>query len=85
MGSCSCCRTEAELQEVRAFKEAAQALLKREDRKTAYDLRLARYYMWAQTSATVFLACQVPTGMPLWVGHCAHCAVARSMWLFIGS
>ncbi|KAI3436650.1 hypothetical protein D9Q98_006066 [Chlorella vulgaris] len=55
-------RTEAELQEVRAFKEAAQALLKREDRKTAYDLRLARYYMWAQTSATVFLACLVPTG-----------------------
>ena len=37
-----------------------------EDRRVRYDLALARYYMWAQTAATVFLACRVPTGG--WVG-----------------
>ena len=38
-------------------------MAQREDRGAAtYDLRLARFYMWAQTAATVFLACRVPTG-----------------------
>lgn len=30
--------------------------------QVTYDLRLARFYMWAQTDLTVFLACRVPTG-----------------------
>ena len=38
-------------------------MAQREDRgATTYDLRLARFYMWAQTAHTVFLACRVPTG-----------------------
>ena len=28
----------------------------------AYELALARFYMWAQTDATVFLAVRIPTG-----------------------
>lgn len=55
-------RPEPELKEIRAFKEAAHAMLAREDRREAYDLRLARYYMWAQTDMTVYVACRVPTG-----------------------
>ena len=55
-------RTERELQDIRAFKDAAYELLQRDDRQTVYDLRIARFYMWAQTASTVYLACRVPTG-----------------------
>lgn len=55
-------RSEAELKNIRSFKDAAQDILKREDRRQFYDLRIARFYMWAQTDATVYIACQVPTG-----------------------
>ena len=55
-------RSEAELQDIRSFKEAAATMALREDRRSAHDPRLARFYMWAQTAATVFLACRVPTG-----------------------
>lgn len=55
-------RSERELRDIRSFKQVAQELLKREDRKRLYDLRLARFYMWAQTEAYVFIACMIPTG-----------------------
>lgn len=55
-------RTKAELQDIRAFKEAAAELAALPDAQLRYDLRLARFYMWAQTAATVYLACSVPTG-----------------------
>lgn len=55
-------RSERELKDIRAFKEAAYELLNREDRQLIYDLRLARFYMWAQTNTSVFIACRVPTG-----------------------
>lgn len=55
-------RSERELKDIRAFKDVAYQMLKREDRRSAYDLRLARFYCWAQTDATVFIACRVPTG-----------------------
>ena len=29
-----------------------------------YDLSLARFYMWAQTEAMVYVAVHVPTGAP---------------------
>lgn len=57
-----CHRTKAELQDIRAFKEAAAELAALPDAQLRYDLRLARFYMWAQTAATVYLACSVPTG-----------------------
>ncbi len=47
-------------------------MLKREDRQVQYDLELARYYMWAQTDATVFVACRVFTGEP-----------GQGAWLFL--
>ena len=31
--------------------------------QVAFDLRLARYYMWAQTDYMVFVAVHVPTGV----------------------
>lgn len=55
-------RSDPELRDIRAFKDAAQEMLRREDSRTAYDLRLARFYMWAQTPGSVLLACRVPTG-----------------------
>jgi hypothetical protein len=56
-------RSEVELQEARAFKEAAAALRASapEPRRT-HDPRLARFYSWAQTSDCVFIAVHVPTG-----------------------
>lgn len=54
--------TEAELHDIREFKEAAQEALKLEDRARRFHPRLARFYMWAQTQATVWLACRVPCG-----------------------
>ena len=60
-------RSEAELKESRAFKEAAVAA--RAGAAAAalppqcwHDPRLGRYYMWAQTDALVFVAVHVPTG-----------------------
>ena len=32
--------------------------------QVTYEHELARYYMWAQTNDTVFIACHVPTGKP---------------------
>ena len=32
--------------------------------QVAYDLELARYYMWAQTDRFVYIAISVPTGEP---------------------
>ena len=57
-------RTDDELREIRAFKEAAaDAHLRRRGHHTrTYDPRLARYYMWAQTARRVYVAVHVPTG-----------------------
>ncbi|KAL4442949.1 hypothetical protein ABPG77_008440 [Micractinium sp. CCAP 211/92] len=56
-------RSEAELRDIRAFKQAALEVRQRPDKgATSYDLRLAKFYMWAQTPGTVFVACRVPTG-----------------------
>ena len=55
-------RGEGELQDIRAFRAAAAAAAGRGDRRTAYDLALARFYMWAQTADAVVIACRVPTG-----------------------
>lgn len=61
--ACRCCRSEAELKDIRAFKEAALEVRRLPDKgATTYDLRLARFYMWSQTPCTVFIACRVPTG-----------------------
>lgn len=54
-------RSESELREVRAFKEAA-AVLAAAGADAQPDFRLQRYYMWAQSSERVFLALHVPTG-----------------------
>lgn len=59
---CNPRRSEAELKDIRAFRTAAAELAGDPNRATRYDLRIARYYQWAQTAATVFLACRVPTG-----------------------
>lgn len=58
-------RTEAELRDIRAFKDVAyelQSKMSREERLVTYDIRLARFYMWGQTEAKVIVACRVPTG-----------------------
>lgn len=58
-------RTDSELQDIREFKDVAyelQAKMDREARLVTYDVRLARFYMWAQTESKVMIACRVPTG-----------------------
>ena len=55
-------RSERELKDIRAFKEAAYEILKMPDRRSRFDLRVGRFYMWAQTPSKVFLVCNVPTG-----------------------
>ena len=58
-------RTEAELRDIRAFKDVAYAMqrnMTKEARLVTYDVRLARFYMWAQTEGKVVVACRVPTG-----------------------
>lgn len=58
-------RTEAELKDIRAFKDVSyelQKALTKEERLVTYDVRLARFYMWAQTEDKVVVACKVPTG-----------------------
>lgn len=38
--------------------------------QTKYSLALAKHYMWAQTEATVIVACHVPTGAStVWREH----------------
>jgi hypothetical protein len=56
-------RSEVELQEARAFKEAAASLraASAAPRRT-HDPRLARFYAWAQTAECIFIAVHVPTG-----------------------
>jgi len=54
-------RSEGELKETRAFKEAAAALAAAGPGALP-DYRLQRYYMWAQSGERVFLALHVPTG-----------------------
>ena len=54
-------RSEAELREARAFKEAAAALAAAGPAALP-DFRLQRYYMWAQSATHVYLALHVPTG-----------------------
>ena len=34
--------------------------------QVTFDLRLARFYMWAQTDETVYIAVRVPTGSEQW-------------------
>lgn len=55
-------RNDKELQDIRDFKQAAHKVSQLVTRHTTYDLRLAKFYMWAQTDRTVYLACRVPTG-----------------------
>lgn len=55
-------RTESELQDIRSFKESAYEILNLENRRSRYDLRIAKFFMWAQTPSKVFIACKVPTG-----------------------
>lgn len=55
-------RDEWQLKEIRAFKEAGAEQAARSNAKTHYDLRVAKLYMWAQTSSYVYLAVFVPTG-----------------------
>lgn len=59
-------RSEAELKDIRAFKEAAFDILEQHPetakRSRVYDLRLAKFYMWAQTQSHVIIACKIPTG-----------------------
>ncbi|KAK9853604.1 hypothetical protein WJX84_007036 [Apatococcus fuscideae] len=55
-------RTESELQDIRGFKAAAYEMLDRKDRLVTFDMRLARFYMWAQTDDNVYIAVRVPTG-----------------------
>ncbi|KAL3154051.1 hypothetical protein ABBQ32_013597 [Trebouxia sp. C0010 RCD-2024] len=55
-------RTEAQLKQIRSFRDAAQAMSQREDRQVTYSMELAQQYMWAQTDQHIFLATHVPTG-----------------------
>jgi hypothetical protein len=55
-------RSDAELRDVRAFRDAAAAALADPGRRRRYDPALSKFYMWAQTADTVFVACRVPTG-----------------------
>lgn len=57
-------RNDFELKEIRNFKDTAYEMLSSLGPKAriTYDLRIARYYMWAQTASHVYLAVYVPTG-----------------------
>jgi HSP20 family molecular chaperone IbpA len=57
-------RTENELKDIRAFKDAAYQLmaLPKDERLRMFDGRLARFYMWAQTDEKIIIACKIPTG-----------------------
>jgi len=57
-------RNDFELKEIRNFKDVAYELIQDlgDQARLTYDLRIAKYYMWAQTSSYVYLAVYVPTG-----------------------
>ena len=55
-------RNEAELQDIRKFKDAAVKMQENPRRKVTFDMELGRFYMWAQTEAYVYLAVYIPTG-----------------------
>jgi curved DNA-binding protein CbpA/HSP20 family molecular chaperone IbpA len=57
-------RNDHDLKEIRCFKDAAYEMLQDlgEEAKFTYDLRMAKYYMWAQTSCHVYLVVHIPTG-----------------------
>mmetsp|Transcript_9128 Transcript_9128/g.15666 ORF Transcript_9128/g.15666 Transcript_9128/m.15666 type:complete len:532 (+) Transcript_9128:380-1975(+) len=55
-------REEHELRDIRSFKDAAKVVYQKSDAMVTYDLKLAKFYMWAQTARYVYLSCYVPTG-----------------------
>ena len=57
-------RTEEDLDRIREFKRAAHAMqsIGADARRVTFDMRLARYYMWAQTADFVYLVVFVPNG-----------------------
>ena len=57
-------RNETELDHIRDFKRAAYEIqkLNSKDRQQKFDLRLGKYYMWAQTDHFVYLVVYVPNG-----------------------
>jgi len=58
-------KTQTELDAARAYKEAAFEAVDRLGAAGAaahYDLRLARHYMWAQTTSHAYVACYCPDG-----------------------
>jgi len=57
-------RTEADLDHIREFKKAAHAMqrIPFEKRRVTFDMRIAKYYMWAQTPDFVYLVTFVPNG-----------------------
>jgi hypothetical protein len=79
--ACKACRDERELQDIRAFRAAAAEMVAREDRRVVSDPRLARFYMWAQTETTVYVACRLPTGgRHLCVCLCARACMRSCMY-----
>ena len=57
-------RDSASLREIREFKEHAAEIysIRKQDHTRVFDMRLARYYMWAQTTRHVYIAIMLPTG-----------------------
>ena len=57
-------RDPASLREIREFKEHAAEIygVRKRDQTRVFDMRLARYYMWAQTTRHVYVAIMLPTG-----------------------
>ena len=57
-------RDPASLREIREFKEHAAEIysIRKQDHTRVFDMRLARYYMWAQTTRHVYIAIMLPTG-----------------------
>jgi len=57
-------RDPASLREIREFKEHAAEIYgaRKRDQTRVFDMRLARYYMWTQTTRHVYVAIMLPTG-----------------------
>jgi len=58
-------RDPGSLKEIREFKEHAAEIYnsaRKRDHTRVFDMRLARYYMWAQTTRHVYIAIMLPTG-----------------------
>ena len=55
-------RSETQLKDIRAFRLAASEIAARPDARTTFDLRLGRFYMWAQSARAIYIACKVPAG-----------------------